>query len=115
ARPRCRGVAHQRYAWTWAGQCRRAGARQPETLHRAGARRSRGRAFRACLGGTSTSSSAVPGLAHTRNAWTWAGSVVEPVLDNRIPFIELVLDFPRERAQRLPGRDELQLVRGAGV
>src|SRR5690606_29466551 len=27
----------------WAGLCRRAGARQPETLHRAGARRSRGR------------------------------------------------------------------------
>src|SRR5690606_37219942 len=37
---------------------------------------------------------AVPGLAHPRNAWTWAGSVVEPVLDNPKPFIELVLDVP---------------------
>src|SRR5690606_11362017 len=63
ARPRYRGVAHLRYAWTLGGLCRRAGARQPETLHRAGARRSRGRAFRVCLGGTSTSSSAVPGCS----------------------------------------------------
>src|SRR5690606_41297609 len=61
ARPRYRGVAHLRYAWTLGGLCRRAGARQPETLHRAGARRARGRAVRVCLGGPSTTSSAVPG------------------------------------------------------
>src|SRR5690606_31074148 len=41
--------------------------------------------------------------------------VVEPVLDNPKPFIELVLDVPREGVQSLPGRDEHQLVRGAGV
>jgi hypothetical protein len=37
------------------------------------------------------------------------------VLDNPKPFIELVLDVPREGVKSLPGRDEHQLVRGAGV
>src|SRR5690606_31074150 len=77
------------------GLCRRAGARQPETLHRAGARRSRGRAFRVCLGGTSTSSSAVPGCsAPALRLDLGRGCVVERVLDNPKPFIELVLDVP---------------------
>src|SRR5690606_22610900 len=78
------------------GLCRRAGARQPETLHRAGARRSRGRAFRVCLGGTSTSSSAVPGCSTPALRLDLGrGCVVEPVLDNPKPFIELVLDVPK--------------------
>src|SRR5690606_18612526 len=105
ARPRCRGVAPLRYAWTWAGQCRRGGAR-----------RSRGRAFRACLGGTRTSSSAVPGgSAPALRLELGRDRDVEPVLDDPTPFIELVLDVPSDDVQSLPGRDEHQLVRGAGV
>src|SRR5690606_20273116 len=57
-----------------------------------------------------------PGVQRTRaTPELGRGSVVEPVLDNPKPFIELVLDVPREGVKSLPGRDEHQLVRGAGV
>src|SRR5690606_29483828 len=39
------------------------------------------------------------GVAHPRYAWACAGCVVERVLDNPKPFIELVLDVPREGVQ----------------
>src|SRR5690606_12793691 len=74
------------------------------------------KALRVCLGGTSTSSSAVPVCsAPALRLDLGRDCVVEPVLDNLKPFIELVLDVPREGVQSLPGRDEHQLVRGAGV
>src|SRR5690606_13613672 len=53
------------------------------------------KALRVCRGGTSTSSSAVPGCsAPALRLDPGRGSVVEPVLDNPKPFIELVLDVP---------------------
>src|SRR5690606_14662926 len=89
------GVAHLRYAWTLGGLCRRAGARQPETLHRAGARRSRGRAFRVCLGGTSTGSSAMPGCTTPALSLDLGrGCVVERLLVKPHPFIALLLGVP---------------------
>src|SRR5690606_28868040 len=53
-----------------------------------------GRAVRACLGGTSTSSSAVPGGSAPALSRLGRGCGVEPVLANPKPFIELVLDVP---------------------
>src|SRR5690606_38081364 len=99
----------------WAGLCRRAGARQPETLHRAGARRSQGGRSELAWEGRAPARPRCRGVAHPRYAWTCAGCVVERVLDNPKPFIELVLDVPSDDVQSLPGRDEHQLVRGAGV
>src|SRR5690606_30065776 len=74
------------------------------------------KALRVCLGGTSTSSSAVPGCSAPALRLNSGGAVSSSWCSTtRNPSSSWCSTFPGEGVQSLPGRDEHQLVRGAGV
>src|SRR5690606_20645757 len=95
ARPRCRGVAHLRYAWTLGGAVSSSRCSTTRNPSSSWCSTFPEKALRVCLGRTSISSSAVPGCSTPALRLDLGRDcVVEPVLDNPKPFIELVLDVP---------------------
>src|SRR5690606_20583491 len=109
------GLAHPRNAWTWAGSVVEPVLDNPKPFIELVLDVPGGGRSEFAWEGRAPARPRCRGVAHPRYAWTCAGCVVERVLDNPKPFIELVLDVPSDDVQSLPGRDEHQLVRGAGV